>query len=429
MNALNAAILLLMIFNAGGIRLVDNYIVSIVIMLLLFLKLQVTQKIDRRFLLVTSFLVLVFLSINYVVTSFGSYSSKYFFYFSYIFPALMLVAFYRVRHDDFASDLVAALKVFMYHALLGFIVQFLVEPSGDISGTHVRHIAYIFFYAFRDTVELFHRNCGLFWEPGVLQVFMNILLFLTLFVRKSKINAVLAVVIILSTVSTTGFVIMAVQLAYYFLSATRLRTLFLLPVYVCISVGVFWLAMVNIQEKISDKSAGVRMFDLVVGLEIAKEHPFIGIGLNSSVLAEQSEGVGELYQKVYHISDEELEDKGTTNGVLYMVISLGIPMSALFFFLLYMQNILPKQLLFFFILLASGLSEPVVQTGFFGIFLAFGLSRYYPRRGGRLSQPCQIPASRINTGWGREVLRSGPQGNQDWRDRNLREIEGSADGS
>jgi hypothetical protein len=373
-SLLNAAILALFIFNAGGVRLISNSIITVVIVVLLLFKIQINRAIDQRFFFRAIVIFSAVLAVNYLLSNAGFSPLNHIVLFSYIFSAAVLVAVYRSSLDNFALDLRLALMFFAGHAFLGFLLQFIFDPVNHFSALEARDIAMTFFYPKMDSFSFMHRNSGLFWEPGVLQLFMNILLFLSLFVHKNKPVAFFSAVIIISTLSTTGFAIMLIQAVYFFYLRLNKRSVVLLPVYLAIAALLAWLVAMNIGDKLENKSSTVRMFDLVVGFEMLKERPIVGVGLNSEHFVNEVGRIGGKFQNLFGISDDELEGKGLTNGVLYLLVTLGIPMSLLLLYLFYIQSALPHRMMFALILIFTGLSEPIVQTGFYFLFIMFGFS-------------------------------------------------------
>ena len=81
---------------------------------------------------------------------------------------------------------------------------------------------YLFYYSPKigNTINLFgfdiHRNAGMFWEPGILQAYLNILFFLELsFFNKNRVLLFLIIIAIISTYSTTGLFLLIIQLIYF----------------------------------------------------------------------------------------------------------------------------------------------------------------------------------------------------------------------
>ena len=80
----------------------------------------------------------------------------------------------------------------------------------------------MFYYSpkIASTINLFgldiHRNAGIFWEPGILQSYLNILFFLEASIFKSNKKLLFLIIIaIISTYSTTGLFLLIIQIIYF----------------------------------------------------------------------------------------------------------------------------------------------------------------------------------------------------------------------
>lgn len=72
--------------------------------------------------------------------------------------------------------------------------------------------------------------------------------------------------------------------------------------------------------------------------------------------------------------DERItEDRGNTNGVIALVYSVGIPLSLPFLWGLFRQRMLPDRLLVGGLLFVSFMTESIMLTPFFLIFIFSGL--------------------------------------------------------
>ena len=141
-----------------------------------------------------------------------------------IFGSSIFSALFYSRQENkklFVRHLFLVLKIIMFHALINFLIypfvnSQLVEISNNRYSCHTFYN--LFFYlkythGFSDLGVELVRNQGVFWEPGVLQIFLNLLLFIILFVEKKKgVIYWLTILTILTTVSSTGYLIMFVQL-------------------------------------------------------------------------------------------------------------------------------------------------------------------------------------------------------------------------
>lgn len=105
------------------------------------------------------------------------------------------------------------------------------------------------------------RNCGFAWEPGAFAVYLCLAIFINLFVIKSDARSNkhlwVFVIALLSTQSTTGYIISMVLLFYYLLNKKLSIMVLLLPLVVIIIITVFSLPFMSnkiliVFEQVSD---------------------------------------------------------------------------------------------------------------------------------------------------------------------------------
>ena len=129
----------------------------------------------------------------------------------------------------------------------------------------------------------FCRNQGFFWEPGILQIYLNMLFFLEAFVMKKK-KAILIFIafLIVTTYSTTGLMLLILQLIIYAKSEMK-KNIIILPIVLALIIPIYLVFNLNIDSKIQgekESSFQKRIFDLTQPLFIALENPLTGIGLD-----------------------------------------------------------------------------------------------------------------------------------------------------
>jgi len=374
----NVIILLIMIFNSGGITIINHYFLTIATLLLFVFYFQVKKQIPLRFILYSTTLFLLLLLINYIITDWGRSPKDYIVYYSYFVSASILVGIYRAKEANFILDLTLALKLFMGHALIAFFSQFMIKDFLQPFQENKQTFYYLFYYPARNTIPILMRNQGLFWEPGVLQIFMNILFFICCFVYKSTRTALLAFFVILTTGSTTGYMLLAIQLVYFFLISLK-RTYLALPSAIVLLSLVGPLMLINFYDKFSgenSKSASVRAFDVAVGLRLLSEHPITGVGLNQEKYKSIIYLFGKNIRRNYGISEDELQDKGTTNSILLLLTAFGVPMFFCYIYIFFKQQLITKKKnMLFLIIVISGVCEPILHTVFFSLFLVSGLAQ------------------------------------------------------
>ena len=270
-----------------------------------------------------------------------------------------------------------------YQAIITFLLALLV-PSLFIStgydGTDYRTILYIFTcHVMADGISILPRPDGFFWEPGVFQLYLNIYLYLCLFIFKNKWQTIIAVIAILTTQSTTGIVLCLILISYYVVREyinkgsliARFGNFF---VSVIILIPLIILASGNIEDKFYGDNKGsswAREYDLMTGINVVVENPLIGIGFDYGYYYKISRTLG--YRDTF-LDNEATTDRGNSNGIIFLLYSTGIPLSILFIIGLFKQTFLNHKFLIGLLLLISCSSESLIFTPFFLIFIYSGLA-------------------------------------------------------
>ena len=142
-------------------------------------------------------LFLSFLVINFLFAS-TSQSLQKLFANIVIFTTSIFSAMYYYRNENkklFIDHLYFVLKLILIHSLISFFIYPLVKPFiFEISNSRYDcHTFLNLFFYLKNTHSLsvvgidFVRNQGIFWEPGVLQIFLNLLLFIIAFIKRKKV--------------------------------------------------------------------------------------------------------------------------------------------------------------------------------------------------------------------------------------------------
>lgn len=174
-----------------------------------------------------------------------------------------------------------------------------------------------------------YRNCGMFWEPGGYQIYLNLaLLFVIcrpeLFCKQKKElikYIILFSVTILTTLSTTGFLCFAVVLAIGVLNSNHDRKLKrnLMFIIVLAAIG---LALVEsnlgiIENKLinGEGSFSTRSNDTQVTFELALTRPVFGYGFTNGYMPR-------------YLTAKGVE--GNSNGIGAFMCAMGIPTTILY---------------------------------------------------------------------------------------------------
>jgi hypothetical protein len=370
----NFIIVSLLVLSGGGIPFI--FFRKPLLFLLLFLlmlgvivqKRKLTVQMFRAhivvFLLFSSFFVL-----NYLLAPFPQSFQKVNGMLVISGIAAFSVLFFRDRTTDFLNSLYSVLTVILYHSLLGFaLYTFIALALIDVSNQYYefKSLAYVFYYIPNLYEYNFFginicRSQGLFWEPGVLQIYLNILLFLEMFVlKKSRLVMWMTVIAILTTYSSTGVAVLCIQLLIYFTYILR-KNILLLPL---ISLGVFGMYQVtktNIEEKVQGEkvfSFQKRLFDLLQPVYITYCNPILGVGFDDQQykITRSSPEYSLILDQVNFENTEE----GTSNSVMFLFAGGGLPLAIFFLLCLYRQTfVLEKRKWFFVFIIISLMTEPL----------------------------------------------------------------------
>jgi len=330
-------------------------------------------------------LFLSFLIINFLFAS-TSQSLQKLFANIVIFTTSIFSAMYYYRNENkklFIDHLYFVLKLILIHSLISFFIYPLVKPFiFEISNS--RYDCYTFlnlFFYLKNTHSLsvvgidFVRNQGIFWEPGVLQIFLNLLLFIIAFIKKKKgLLFWITVLAILTTFSTTGLVVMFIQLLLSFGSEVK-KNIFFLP-FTILSIFLLY----NITKKnVSDKLHGsgqysfqARLFDLVQPFYMVSQNPMTGVGLDDEKFIKIRQNPS-FSLSLKTIDFTNVKEKGSTNSIMFFLAAAGIPFTLLILLMLYFQNfIIEKRKWFFIFIFISLMTEPIMLRPFFLTFVMSG---------------------------------------------------------
>lgn len=304
------------------------------------------------------------------------------------FVAVLLLNLYMLQGMDvFREDFYYITRIFVFQTI-ATVVIFLILPGvfSAHPGTGVKTFHYILYY--HSTVSGgmgLVRPDGFFWEPGILQIYLNLSLFLSIWIFRSNAIVILTAIAIFLTQSTTGVLILTFQIFAY-LSYTSfsgsgsykiLRTFLLVP----LAIPLYPLAQDALNEKMNGELRGsfyARNYDAFAGWDLALENPLLGIGFDP-----------QSYLKKTSIYDVQLEEysadafnqvRGNTNGIIIIFYSLGFPLGAFFIAGIFTQTAIKSTIIVPVLLFISLLSEPTTLTPIFLFFIFSGVAQLFGRR-------------------------------------------------
>jgi hypothetical protein len=210
---------------------------------------------------------------------------------------------------------------------------------------------------------------------------MNLLLFIEAFILKKRgLVFWLSILSIVSTFSTTGLLVMFIQLILYFFNTFKQNVYISILVFGVIGV-IYFITAANVQNKISGDgqvSFQARFFDLVQPLYILADHPLTGVGLDDEQYVSTRQNTS--YSLNLNAVDFTNRKKGSTNSVSFFLAAAGIPFFVVVFYMLYSQQlILEKRLWFFIFIVISLMSEPLLLRPFFLTFVMSGTIHFFEK--------------------------------------------------
>jgi len=398
---LDNLIVFMLVMSSGGLLFVFNRNLSYGIFLAIlsisyFLLSKKIHKISFNSSIITIIILFGLFIINYLFAVNDQEINKYYYYFMVISVSVFSLTHFANNKNRLLLSLYKVLQIIVFHSLLNFVFFFFINDNlSIISSTYHECETFLnlFFYTTeRGIITLFGlefcRNQGLFWEPGVLQVFLNIFFFLDAFIfKKSRFMLVLAAVTIVTTYSTTGIALLLLQSLVYILKELK-NNKWLVSLFIFFTIPVVMIFNLNVEEKFQGEkefSFQKRLFDLTQPLFIAAEYPLTGIGLDLN----QFQGMREEF----YFSSSNLQalqnqigveskmtgtDKGSSNSIMFLFAAMGFPTAILLIYMFFKQQIInDNKWLLMIIMLISVMSEPLLLRPFFFIFIVSGFVQFF----------------------------------------------------
>lgn len=181
------------------------------------------------------------------------------------------------------------------------------------------------------------RTGGIFWEPGVFQMYLNlaILFELMLYHGKNKKRMAIYILALFFTFSTTGYIAFIwIMMTYSLFGKDDKRlTIRNLCVYILLLVSVFLLYYVVLYTSlgevvfgklfdVKDGSTFVRLASVLINIEIIQDNPWTGIGMGIMEI--------EFWTRSGLSADIPWPTKQNTNTLLYQFAAHGCLFGSLF---------------------------------------------------------------------------------------------------
>lgn len=294
-------------------------------------------------------------------------------YYGLAIRLLGIIFIYSVFDGCISLLKISLKRVLQFIAVLGLLNIILINIIPELfsdkisaTGFSVNTLFYIFNYnSFIDIGPLrILRNQGMFWEPGVFQITMNILLYILLIEEEKPIaKCLLPIFLVVSTFSTTGFLVMGLIVTFAMHHAINhshnlIREKLLIFLFTILLIPMIY---TNINHKVAgdgSKSTAMRTYDLYMGINLIAHNPIWGIGPDPKAYLANTKDIN---MDVYEDIDINVE-RGNTNTIVSCACYLGIPFTLYFWRMIYHQQLFRKKRLFFSIFVIMFLSEPLFGT-------------------------------------------------------------------
>jgi hypothetical protein len=353
----------------GGV--IPTILILVAVVILLFFKFSLNLKLFKLF-TIYLLVILSILFVHFFLNGSNNHENEFFKFIFRVITAFSILFIYSLYKREIVTDFIWVMNLLLFHSIINFLLGFvLVQYLVPVNTERINCLTYkhVFFY-FSESNSIgfsFLRNQGVFWEPGVLSVFLNILLFVYLFIKPNMSRAILVFIMVFTTFSTTGLVLSV--LLFIVKYNKRIRSSFA-ALFIAIAALLVLIPVLigNINDKVvgnGQASFYLRTFDLLISLQMVTEHPIKGIGFG-----------GEVYKMVQEqnnmfLQSDLFEGRGNTNSIVYIFIAFGVPIAIYILYLLYNQKVFdhPSKYLGFFLLVISLSTEPLISSVLFLIIL------------------------------------------------------------
>lgn len=308
--------------------------------------------------------------------------------FANFIAGIALLSLYLDQPSDTLARDVQPIFRWMGLQIIGTVLLAALVPQVfttiSIEDANYQTFLYIFTYHnLLETTSLLVRPDGFFFEPGVFQIYMNIYLFIALFMFRSRYDIPLALIGLALLQSTTGILItcllLAAAYARRFGEAQHAEKFLVMLAAPFLAIPLIFFAAQNVNDKFNGEMRGsswAREYDLRTGLNIIAAHPLVGVGFDNERYKREAARLG--YDQG-ELDFRSTVDRSSSNGLVSLVASIGIPMSIPFLIALFRQRFFGQRLLFGGILVLSFLSEAIMLTPFF-LMLMFSAMLAVKRR-------------------------------------------------
>ena len=205
--------------------------------------------------------------------------------------------------------------------------------------------------------------------------------------KKKKGILIFIAFLIVTTYSTTGLMLLILQLIIYAKSEMK-KNIIILPIVLALIIPIYLVFNLNIDSKIQgekESSFQKRIFDLTQPLFIALENPLTGIGLDVFHFQEIRQefyiplNSAQTFNSLTGIDVKlQVSDRGSSNSIMFLLAGAGFPSAILLLVMFFKQQIVvEKKWLWMVIMIISVMSEPLLLRPFFFLFIVSGFNQLF----------------------------------------------------
>lgn len=234
-------------------------------------------------------------------------------YINYIQRVILILSCYFMAEDmpykRFAGLFIIAMRAIAIVSIIAFLLRPLVLSSSFIPTIRISEMTYFKCLFFTNVSSGLSRNYGPFWEPGAYQLYLNWAIFYEMRNKESfNIKDILLwSVTVISTMSTSGILILAIEYCYFALSSSagnNIRKRMSKYKFVLLGIGIIGIGVVfatSINQIAFDKirnyidnpesinsatvSTYTRVHSIEASLTMIKNNLWFGTGIGSSKTA------------------------------------------------------------------------------------------------------------------------------------------------
>jgi len=359
------SVFLLMIFQSVGYRIIEyqGFVLGLVIMMIIFIvrpKAYLRKELTGLIIVSALFGFLFVKSYDYAVLY------KYCFILLSLLCAFGYLGLYS-RLSDFEDDFYQVLKIIYYHFIVFFVI--------------------LLYRYMTDSLLVHHRLSGFFWEPSIAQLFLNLYIFYSIR-RGVAINKLLIpIVLLLFTFSSTGYILLFINVIYYYWKRGLLNYKAIL--FIGLIIVSLPIIISNLKNKLNEQNTSfmIRLLHYEMGIDLIKNNPLLGVGITPVEYYYKNDQSYYMMREYFDKKSVEvlgLEQLGMTNSYIEFAVWFGLPVTLLFTIGFVKQRLIVHDrkggIFFIAFLLLTSMSVPILITCAFLIYplsCFFMLDEYY----------------------------------------------------